>query len=148
MKKRILSFIMAITMVLAMGVDMKSFAANVSMTIEGSSAYSQYQGVGEFTLKITNNSGNTINNATLVFTSPFPGGVKPSGNQTVNLKNGITENIDFEVGLYGATMGPIENVNATLFDSRGTNIANASKQIYVNPIDPIDIGNEKTIVNK
>ena len=142
MKKRILSFIMAMSMVFAMGLDMKSFAANVSMTIDGSSAYSQYQGVGKFTVSITNNSGNDINNATLVFTSPFPGGVKPSGNQTVDLKNGITENRDFEVGLYGATMGPIENVNATLFDSSGINIANASKQIYVNPIDPIDIGNE------
>lgn len=136
-RQRLLSLLLALTMMVGMGLPLPSHAAGVTnMEISGSSAYVQYQGTAKFTLKIT--SDEAISGAKVEFSSDFPGGVTPES-KTINVNSGETI-VEFEVGLYGAPMGSYKNIYAKLSDSSGNTLKSASKQIVVNPIDPEDRG--------
>lgn len=139
-KKRLISLLMAVSMVLGVGIDLRSFAAgDVTVAITKGIYVSQYQGEDTVKVEINNKSGDKIERA--IVSLEHDGLVNPPDNITTTLNQGSNE-VVFKINLYGLTLGKTYYVRAKVTDSNGNIIAGPSENgsITVNFIDEEDRG--------
>lgn len=151
MRKRFLSILLTMVMILGLGIPQQSFAEpEVTVEFEVTQA-TQYQ--EKTTAKATITSSTFSGNVRVAFIKGnLVGNVSTSDSETFSLKSGDKETITWTLDLYGTPLGKSIDVGVEVIDtSNNKSLAKSKpKTLTISPIDPEDIGkpNLPTITEK